>query len=113
MQIQEKIIGVILAVVLCIVIGWHGNTIYTGYKNQGVLLQQEAVQETIRQGQAAIAKGFEDHMVVLRSQEAQNHNTVTTIIKNNQPIYSQVCIDQSGLDHLKELKDASNANRGL
>ena len=100
------------AIVLCLFLGWQANTIWTGYKNEKVLLQQEAVQETIKAGQATIAKQFEDYRQSLVDLAKGNTERVTTIIKNNQPIYQQQCIDQDGLDQLKKYKDASNENGG-
>jgi len=104
---QNKIIAIVFAVFLCLFMGWKANDIWTGYKNEKVLLQQEAVTETIRQSQATIAKQFEEQKKSIVDLASQNHNTTTTIIKNNQPIYQQQCIDQAGLDQLKKYKEDS------
>lgn len=110
-NIQEKIIAVVLTVLLCLFLGWKANTIWTGYKNEKVLLQQEAVTETIRESQATIAKQFEDQKVVLQDLAGKNKSTTTKIIQQNQPIYSHVCIDDAGIAALQKYKDESNAGR--
>lgn len=107
MSIKTQIMAVIGVIVLCLFLGWKANTIYTGYQNEKVLLQQEAVTETIRESQATIARQFEEQKQSLLDLANQNHNTTTTIIKNNQPIYSQQCIDQAGIDQLKKYKEES------
>lgn len=108
MGIKEKIIATISAIVFCIVLGWQANNVWTGYKNEKVLLQQEAVTATIQASQATIAKQLEDAKAGILTAAAANKNTVTTIIKNNQPIYSRQCLDQDGIDELKRYKEESN-----
>lgn len=108
MSIKTQIMAVIVAIVFCLFVGWKSNTIWTGYQNEKVLLQQEAVEETIRASQATIAKSLEETKQGIIDAAKDNRNTVTTIIKNNQPIYSQQCIDQAGIDQLKKYKEESN-----
>lgn len=95
---RNKIIAYLVVILLSVLIGWKSNTIYTGYLNEKILSQQEAVQETIRTGQAEITKQFEDRKVILHDLAEKNKSTTTKIIQENQPIYSQTCIDQAGLD---------------
>lgn len=110
MSTRNKIIACLVVILLSVFFGWKSNTIYTGYLNEKILLKQEAVQETIRAGQAEIAKQFEEQKVVLHDLAEKNKSTTTKIIQENQSIYSQTCIDQAGLHQLKKYKDAS---RGL
>lgn len=97
----------IAAVVLCLVLGWQSNNVWTGYKNEKVLLQQEAVEQVMRDTQTTIAKQFEDQKQTLIDLQKQNKDKVTTIIKNNQPIYSNQCLDDAGIKQLQEYKDKS------
>lgn len=107
MSLKTQIMAVILGILFCLFLGWKANTIYSGYLNQKVLLQQEAVQETIRQSQANIAKQFEEQKQALTDIANSNKSTTTRIIQNNQPIYSQKCIDEPGIDQLKKYKEQS------
>lgn len=107
MTVQNKIIVFICGILFCLFLGWKANTVYTGYTNEKVLLQQEAVTESIRQSQATIASEFEKQRQDIKDLAKSNTNTTTTIIKNNQPIYSTQCITQDAIDQLKKYKEDS------
>lgn len=107
MSIKTQIMAVIGVIVLCLIIGWKANIIYTGYQNEKIIIKQETVQEMMTKTQATISREFEQQKQTLIDQAKNNRSTTTRIIQQNQPIYSQVCIDQQGLDHLRKYKDES------
>lgn len=107
MNLKSKIVLVVVSIIFSMFIGWKTNTIYTGYLHEKVLIQQEAVQETIRQSQATLARQFEEQRKGLEDLYKNNTNTVTTIIKNNQPIYSNLCLDDKGMNQLRKFREDS------
>lgn len=102
---QIKIVVFCLLLILCLFLGWYCHSVYDGYKQNQQAIAVQTVQKTIQEGQATIAKGFEEQKQVLSDLAKQNTSTVQTIIK--QPIYQNECIDQSGLEQLQKYKEDS------
>ncbi|HDS8977256.1 TPA: hypothetical protein QHR34_004099 [Raoultella ornithinolytica] len=89
---------------LCFIIGFVSCFAVNTYVESR---EQTAVEMTIKQTQSTIANEFEKQKVELKSLAKNNKTQTTTIIKNNQPIYSQVCIDDAGIEQLKKFKEDS------
>ncbi|QOI71642.1 putative membrane protein [Erwinia phage pEa_SNUABM_47] len=97
----------LLYTVLMLFSGWQVHTYYVGYQQNIEQKIEKIVDNGIRNYQQNQAKGLEDTKSLL------DNARVNTIIKEptiiNRPIYMQQCMDQAGVDLLKQYKLDSKA----
>lgn len=114
LDIQKYLIAAIIGVLysaLMIFGGWKAHVWYTGYETAKLDKIEKVVNTQNTELVAGIATQFEEQKQVLQAAS----DDITAKMKNVtiNKIYTNQCLDQNGVDLLKELKDKGNATRGV
>lgn len=97
--------GFLLYTVLMLFSGWQIHTYYVGYQENQAAQVQKIVKDGISEFQKNQAQGLADTLGLLDKAKVNVTTKEKTII--NQPIYLEKCMDQPGVDLLKDYKEAS------
>lgn len=101
--------AVLFLVLFSLFCGWKANTYYRGYEMNLERNITESIHKEISDMQYKQAEQLTEKLNELNDQDFKVLRESKTIIER--PIYSQECIDQDGIDLLKQYKGASNAIR--
>lgn len=86
--------------------GWKVNSYYVGYQQNLEKIVQESIDKGVTEFQKKQAQGLEDSKNILNNLETKTIYKENTII--NQPIYSNECMDQAGVDIVEGYKKESS-----
>lgn len=95
----------LLYTVLTVFGGWQMHTYYDGYQQNIEAKVEKIVDEGITRFQRNQAQGLEDTKNLLEQARTNTIIKEPTII--NRPIYMQQCMDQAGVDLLKQYREDS------
>lgn len=101
--------AIIVIVLLSVFAGWKANTYYTVYEMNLEKNVTASIKKEISDMQYQQAELLTTKLTELKEQDFKVLKESKTIIER--PIYSKECIDQDGIDLLKQYKEASNAIR--
>lgn len=101
--------AIIVIVLFSVFSGWKANTYYTGYEMNLEKNVTASIKKEISDMQYQQAELLTTKLTELKEQDFKVLKESKTIIER--PIYSKECIDQDGIDLLKQYKEASNAIR--
>lgn len=104
-KLPISIVAFFLYTVLMIFGGWKVHTYYDGYQANLDHKVELIVKEGISTYQRAQAQGLEDQKKLLEGTKTNTIIKEKTILQ--QPIYLQQCMDQAGVDLLKEYRKQS------
>lgn len=99
------IVAFILYSIVLVFGGWKVHTYYDGYKESLDQKVEKIVDAGISKYQSAQAQGLEDQKDLLADAKTNTIIKEKTILQ--QPIYLQQCMDQAGVDLLKEYRQNS------
>ncbi|UYE98587.1 structural protein [Xanthomonas phage XbC2] len=99
------IVAFILYSIILVSGGWKVHTYYDGYKESLDQKVEKIVDAGISKYQSAQAQGLEDQKGLLADAKTNTIIKEKTILQ--QPIYLQQCMDQAGVDLLKEYRQNS------
>ena len=104
-KLPISIVAFFLYTVLMIFGGWKVHTFYNGYQQSLNDKVELVVREGISTYQRTQAQGLEDTKKLLDGARTNTIIKEPTII--NRPIYMQECMDQDGVDLLKQYRNES------
>lgn len=99
-KVVLTVAGILLAMALCFGGGWASHKHYVGYQQNIERTVKDAVDAGIANMQRDAAKNLlqvQHKIDGLTPGNTVERNTITL-----QPIYSNVCVDESGVDHTKK-----------
>lgn len=100
-----SIIAFILYTMLMMFSGWQIHTYYDGYKQNQEQKVELIIKEGISKYQKEQAQGLADTLNLLKDAKTNTIIKEPTII--NRPIYMKQCMDQDGVELLKQYKNNS------
>ncbi len=104
-KLPISIVAFLLYTVLMVFGGWKIHTYYDGYQQNLEAKVQQVIDNGISTFQRNQAQGLEDTKNLLDSAKTNTIIKEKTIV--NRPIYMQQCIDQAGVDLLKQYREES------
>lgn len=104
-KLPISIAAFFLYTVLMVFGGWKVHTYYDGYQANLDQKVELIVKEGISTYQRTQAQGLEDQKDLLASAKTNTIIKEKTVLQ--QPIYMQQCMDQAGVDLLKEYRQQS------
>jgi len=104
-KLPITIVAFVLYTIIMVFGGWKVHTYYDGYKESLDQKVEKIVDAGISKYQSAQAQGLEDQKDLLADAKTNTIIKEKTILQ--QPIYLQQCMDQAGVDLLKEYRQQS------
>lgn len=104
-KLPIAIVAFVLYTIIMVFGGWKVHTYYDGYKESLDQKVEKIVDAGISKYQSAQAQGLEDQKDLLADAKTNTIIKEKTILQ--QPIYLQQCMDQAGVDLLKEYRQQS------
>jgi len=104
-KLPITIVAFVLYTIIMVFGGWKVHTYYDGYKESLDQKVEKIVDAGISKYQSAQAQGLEDQKDLLADAKTNTIIKEKTILQ--QPIYLQQCMDQAGVDLLKEYRQNS------
>lgn len=104
-KLPITIVAFVLYTIIMVFGGWKVHTYYDGYKESLDQKVEKIVDAGISKYQSAQAQGLEDQKDLLAEAKTNTIIKEKTILQ--QPIYLQQCMDQAGVDLLKEYRQQS------
>ncbi|AFC21610.1 Rz-like spanin [Cronobacter phage vB_CsaM_GAP32] len=104
-KLPISIVAFVLYTVLMVFGGWKVHTYYVGYQQNLEAKVEQVVKDGISTYQRNQAQGLEDTKNLLKDAKTNTIIKESTIV--NRPIYMQQCIDQAGVDLLKQYREDS------
>lgn len=107
-----KPVLIILAMGFCVVFGWKANTYYTGYELSITQNIEKKVDDAIDKMQQESAKNLIETQKTIKDNATKIVETKVPIIIEKK-VYQNVCLDEDGVQVLRELKLNSIEGRKL
>lgn len=104
-KLPIAIVAFVLYTIVMVFGGWKVHTYYNGYQESLDQKVEKIVDAGISKYQSAQAQGLEDQKDLLADAKTNTIIKEKTILQ--QPIYLQQCMDQAGVDLLKEYRQNS------
>lgn len=104
-KLPITIVAFVLYTIVMVFGGWKVHTYYNGYQESLDQKVEKIVDAGISKYQSAQAQGLEDQKDLLADAKTNTIIKEKTILQ--QPIYLQQCMDQAGVDLLKEYRQNS------
>ncbi|WOL22692.1 hypothetical protein [Escherichia phage vB_EcoM_JNE01] len=100
---------VVLVMSGCVYGGWEANNYYTGYKESIDLKIEKQVNAALDQMQQESAKSYIETKQIMQDNAKVIETKIPYIVERE--VYYNVCLDQDGVNVLKELKENSRKAR--
>lgn len=104
-KLPITIVAFVLYTIVMVFGGWKVHTYYNGYQESLDQKVEKIIDAGISKYQSAQAQGLEDQKDLLADAKTNTIIKEKTILQ--QPIYLQQCMDQAGVDLLKEYRQNS------